>query len=446
MVETLYIRLGSKAQDIIHWLIFSATEQEIIASGEVKSAKHLNELTDKCQQRKVHIIVPSCDVLLKQLTVPGKSQRAVRQAVPYMLEDDLAQDVEQLFFAFADKVGSDTEYNCFTAIVEHEQMQRWLSWLSEAAIPVESMLPEVLAMPLSDNNWSAIALTASGHDQVVVRQGPWQGFTLDPIAWQLQCQALNQPEQSDSQGEQANPEKSDVVTIEAYSALAHDEQLVIAPMPEELPLALMAKHYQQSNFNLLQGEFKVKSKQSYVGSHWLTAASIAVFALLLSFGYKAAQLWQVNHQLAQVEQEIVSSYKQAFPKTKRVRVSTIKSQLNQKLALLGGASDSAGFLAMLAKIQPAFSQVPALKPSSLKFDGKRQELRLQATANDYQHFEQFKAALDATGLTIKQGAQNNQGSEVTGSFSIVNKQGAMKSAQQNKKTARRNKGSRGASS
>ena len=95
-----------------------------------------------------------------------------------------------------------------------------------------------------------------------------------------------------------------------------------------------------------------------------------------------------------------------------------KRNVTQKLAQLGSTSDSEGFLALLAKVQPAFSKVPSLKPSSLKFDGKRQELRIQAMASSYQHFEQFQRALENTGLTVKQGAQNNQGDRVSGSFSI----------------------------
>jgi len=79
---------------------------------------------------------------------------------------------------------------------------------------------------------------------------------------------------------------------------------------------------------------------------------------------------------------------------------------------------------MLAQVQPAFAKVPSLKPESIKFDGKRQELRLQAIADDYQHFEQFKNALALANVEVKQGAQNNQGEQVTGSFSIVSKEGS----------------------
>ncbi len=76
MTETLFIRLGSKAQDTIHWLILggaSDDEAELIGSGELKGAEQLSELTSKAQHRQVKVLVPGCDVLLKSLNVPAKS-------------------------------------------------------------------------------------------------------------------------------------------------------------------------------------------------------------------------------------------------------------------------------------------------------------------------------------------------------------------------------------
>lgn len=434
MTETLFIRLGSKPEDTIHWLILAgsnADEPEIIASGELDGAAHLNVLTSKAEQRQVQIFVPSTDVVLKRLQVPAKSDRAMRLAVPYMLEDSLAEEVEQLFFAYAE-LGSDSEgNNCFTAIVAHNQMEQWLSWLSDAGIYSKSFIPDVLAMPLNESGFSAIALGESSQQQVIVRQGQWQGFTLDANTWQLQCQAF---EQQDAEQPEENEQQQNV-EIQAYSPLEHSEQLAVKAMPEELPLALLAKQsLRKSNrFNLLQGQYKIKESRSHAGQQWLWVAGIAVFALLLSLGHKTAQLWQLQAEQETVKQSIIASYKKAFPKTKRVRVSTIKSQLNRELALLGGVSDRQGFLAMLAKVQPAFAKVTALKPESLKFDGKRQELRIQAQAKDYQAFEQFNLALANSSLTVKQGSQSNQGDQVTGSFSILNKSPG--------KTSAKNKGS-----
>jgi general secretion pathway protein L len=422
VTETLFIRLGSQAHDIIHWLVVAETNsdaQEIIASGELKGAEQLSELAEKAERRQVKVLVPGNDVLLKSLKVPGKSSKAMRLAVPYMLEDIFAEEVENLFFSYADLPNDADDNNCFTAIVAHQQMQLWLSWLEEANIVTNSILPDVLAMPFSPDGWSAIALGDPSQEQVIVRQGFWQGFTLDANAWQLQCLKLSteQPEGAD------DSELPSRVNIEAYSYLAQSDQLTIKSMPEELPLALMAKNYHSklNRFNLLQGQYKIKENRSYAGQQWLWVAGIALFALLLNLGHKSVQLWQLNTAQEKVQENIIASYKKTFPKTKRVRVSTIKSQLNRELALLGGTGDKQGFLAMLAKLQPAFAKIPALKPETLKFDGKRQELRIQATAKDYQAFEQFSVALAAANLTIKQGSQNNQGDQVTGSFSITNK-------------------------
>lgn len=434
MAEILYIRLGSQAQDEVSWLIFSTVEQEIIASGVLTSAEQLNELTAKAQQRLVNVFVPGSDVLLKRVSMPTKSQRAIRAAVPYMLEDELAQDVDDLFFAYADMASDDDENNCFVAIVERAQMQVWLTWLANANIRVKTLQPEVLAMPYTKGQWSAIALDSSANsasnatsnkvNQIVLRQGEWQGCTLDSEAWTFAAEHIlsKQTHSKSSDGQQ----EKNVVTVNTYSELptlqSLSSHIAVNKCEEELPLALFAQHSQRSSFNLLQGEFKLREKRSLGLTNWLWAAGIAMCALLLNVGYTSTLLWQLSTQQVQVEEQIIARYKKTFPATKRVRIGTIKSQLNKKMAQLGGASESSGFLAMLSKVQPAFAKVPTLKPESLKFDSKRQELRLQAVANDYKHFEQFKAALNRANLTVKQGAQKNQGEQVTGSFSITSKQ------------------------
>jgi len=440
MAEILYIRLGSQVQDYISWLIFSTSEQEIIASGELSSAAQLSELTEKAQHRDVKVFVPGSDVILKRLTVPTKSQRAIRSAVPYMLEDELAQDVDELFFAYANITDDNSEYNCFVAVTQRSQMLLWQTWLADANLHAKTIQPEVLAMPYTAEQWSAIALDFStpssnaftNETQIVVRQGQWQGFTLDSEAWQFFLNHVYTTKQSENKSESESEstlptqaQTQNKIIINTYSDLPSLNEtsaeigLTIVKADEDLPLALFAQHCQYSTFNLLQGEFKVKEHRSKNLYSWLWVAGIAVCALLLNVSYKSIQLWQLTAQQVQVEAQIIARYKKTFPNTNKVRIGTIKSQLNRKIAQLGGISNQAGFLSMLSKVQPAFAKVPALKPESLKFDGKRQELRIQAIADNYQHFEHFKRALNAANLTVKQGVQNNQGEQVTGSFSIT---------------------------
>ena len=418
MAENLYIRIGSQAQDAIHWLIHSASDEEIIASGKLSNASELVQLSEKAQQRQVIVLVPSCDLVLKSLNVPSKSVRAMHQAVPYMLEEELAQDVEQMFFAYGDVSNQDqeasTHQNCFVAAIDRTLMQQWQQWFADANINFKKMLPDALAMPLVNDGCSAIVLD----QQVILRQGPWQAMTIDSQAWAvISSQLINTAD--DKNKELADTNEGSPFLINAYSTLPSGaNKLNIKAMPEELPLALLAQQAIIQPFNLLQGEFQYHEKRSPVVANWLWAAGIAIFALLFNVGLKGGQLLQVNSQLESVEQEIVNSYKATFPNTKNVRVNTIKSQLKRKLTQVGDGNSHTGFLVMLGKIRPAFEAVPELKPESLKFDGKRQEIRLQAIANDYQYFDKFKIEIEKNQLSVKKGAQSNQDDQVSGSFSI----------------------------
>ena len=418
MAENLYIRIGSQAQDAIHWLIHSASDEEIIASGKLSNASELVQLSEKAQQRQVIVLVPSCDLVLKSLNVPSKSVRAMHQAVPYMLEEELAQDVEQMFFAYGDVSNQDqeasTHQNCFVAAIDRTLMQQWQQWFADANINFKKMLPDALAMPLVNDGCSAIVLD----QQVILRQGPWQAMTIDSQAWAvISSQLINTAD--DKNKELADTNEGSPFLINAYSTLPSGaNELNIKAMPEELPLALLAQQAIIQPFNLLQGEFQYHEKRSPVVANWLWAAGIAIFALLFNVGLKGGQLLQVNSQLESVEQEIVNSYKATFPNTKNVRVNTIKSQLKRKLTQVGDGNSQTGFLVMLGEIRPAFEAVPELKPESLKFDGKRQEIRLQAIANDYQYFDKFKIEIEKNQLSVKKGAQSNQDDQVSGSFSI----------------------------
>jgi len=428
MSETLFIRLGSQRHDPIQWLIWSTEQREIIASGDLPQSADLDQLTEKAQQRKVIGFVPASDIALKSLKVPGKSARAITAATPYILEDDLAQDVESLFFAYSQSVTDDPNNNCFTAAVEREQLEGWLSWLSDANIQCKILIPDVLAMPIAPSGKSAIAI----NDQILVRSSQWQAMSVDESVWPLISQSWVSEQAdlsedkltNDSFDEDAETDtETEQLTINAYSTLPNVEQVHIQAMPEELPLALLAQNVNVGLFNLLQGEYLVKVQRSTTYTNWLWVAGIAACALLVNVGLKGSQLLQLNNQVESLESSIVSTYKNTFPETKRVRVSTIKSQLKGKLYEVGGASADSGFLAMLNTIQPAFKQVSSMVPESMKFDAKRQEIRIQAVSDNYQSFDKFKIALEQHGLKVSQGAQNNLGDKVTGSFVISAKGG-----------------------
>lgn len=402
MGETLFIRLGSQAESRIHWLIKTNGQEDIIASGELPNAGELTQLTEKSTTRDVVVFVPASDIAIKRLKVPGSSQRATRAAAPYMLEEMLAQDVEEMCFAFSETKQDDQGHNCFVAALERKQLDTWLQWLAEAEIFSKVLIPDALALPVEPNISSAVMLG----EQVLIRLGEWQVMSFEANAWPVVANYF-----------QGLSEDSQV--INAYSVLSEvPADLTIEYLPEDLPLAILANNHSRK-FNLLQGEFQVKEKRSADTVNWLWVAGIACLALVLNFGLKGAELYSLSSQQAVIETEIIEKYKTVFPETKRVRISTVRSQLRQKLAEVGDSDGVAGFLALLVKLEPALASVPEIKPQTLKFDGKRQEVRMQTIAKDYQYFEKLKVAFEKAGLAVNLGAQNNQGDQISGSFSIT---------------------------
>lgn len=402
MGETLFIRLGSQAESRIHWLIKTNGQEDIIASGELPNAGELTQLTEKSTTRDVVVFVPASDIAIKRLKVPGSSQRATRAAAPYMLEEMLAQDVEEMCFAFSETKQDDQGHNCFVAALERKQLDTWLQWLAEAEIFSKVLIPDALALPVEPKVSSAVMLG----EQVLIRLGEWQVMSFEANAWPVVANYF-----------QGLSEDSQV--INAYSALSEvPADLTIEYLPEDLPLAILANNHSRK-FNLLQGEFQVKEKRSADTVNWLWVAGIACLALVLNFGLKGAELYSLSSQQSVIEAEIIEKYKTVFPETKRVKISTVRSQLRQKLAEVGDSDDVAGFLALLVKLEPALASVPEIKPQTLKFDGKRQEVRMQTIAKDYQYFEKLKVAFEKAGLAVNLGAQNNQGDQISGSFSIT---------------------------
>jgi general secretion pathway protein L len=408
MGETLFIRLGSQVESKIHWLVKTNGQEDIIASGELPNAKALSQLTEKSTARDVVVFVPASDIAIKRLKVPGSSQRAIRLAAPYMMEETLAQDVEQLCFAFSDTKQDDQGNNCFVAALERKQLELWLQWLANAGIFTKSIIPDALALPLDSQNSTAVMLG----EQVLIRLGVWQVMSFEANAWPIIAQHFSAQAENNARAENEN-------TILAYSPLPQvPVEINVEYLSEELPLAILANHH-SPKFNLLQGEFRVKEKRSATKTNWLWVAGISCVALVLNFTLKGVELYRLSDQQSVIEAQIIANYKAAFPQTKRVKVSTVRSQLRQKLAEVGNSDQSVGFLPLLVKLEPALASVPEIKPQSLKFDGKRHEVRMQTIAKDYQYFEKLKVALEKAGLTVNLGAQNNQGEQISGSFSIT---------------------------
>lgn len=395
-MEQLLVRLGATDTDPISWLVWSTQEEEIIASGELPNALALSTLAERVGQRPVIALAPSSDILLKWVTLPPRAGRKVLSALPFMLEDELATDISEQFFAIGPKNGDQQA----VAVVSHDKMTMWQQWLSNAGLFCDTLIPDVLAVPVTENGWSILTLG----EQLLVRQDSFKGMQGE------QTWLLPMLSHFASQQEEA-------VTITNYAGLPLDgmPNTTISEAPLELPMHVLAKEALASKFNLYQGEYKVKRKRSSGLSQWRTAAVLAVMVLATSLIDKTVTLYQLESQNAALKSDINAAVKAGFPNLGIVR--NVKLKLQSELAKLEQGGGDASMLIMLDQLTPAFAATK-ITPQTLRFDSTRTEIRIQAQGKNFEALEQFRKLAESAGFVVEQGAINNRDDGVVGTVSI----------------------------
>lgn len=400
MSERLVIRLGQAAEDACFWLVWSEQEQEIIASGQLSHVDELSSLTERAGHRPVDILVPTSTITLTSVELPEGNQRQAIKALPFMLEENLAQDVDELHFVAGKAQGSHLP----VGVVAHEQMQTWLAWLSEAELSIQRIVPDCLALPLEECHWAAMKfeeeyLVRTGESSGVVLTEDWIGTALPHL--------LN--------SEVSGVDREEAVTVATYTELAL-AGTDLRQQPLELPMLTLAKGLATAPLDLLSGLYKPKREYSKYLSLWGNTAILFGVLFVLALINKGLNIYQMDAKIQEFKAQTETIYKQVVPGSSRV--VNVRTQLDGYLrSLQGNSSGNSQFFSMLAGIKEAFAQVKELKPTTLRFDGARNELRMQVTAKSYAQIEKFKDIVSRS-YTLDAGAMNSTDSAVTSTLTI----------------------------
>ncbi|MCV2885808.1 type II secretion system protein GspL [Aestuariibacter sp. AA17] len=396
-MEELVIRLGSDANPVIHWMVWSDSEKDIIASGELAGPADLASLPERTGKHQAIVLIPGSECLMTWVEMPAKASRKALQAIPYMLEDELSGDINEHFFAIGPKV----DHSQGVAVIQHRNMVRYKAMLADAEIHPTRILPDTLALPHHEDEWSMVALG----DELIVRQDSWKGMS-GHTNWMLDAIGFHAKHQTEAITVH-NYGETDLSTL----ANTHPQQAEL-----ELPMQILAKGALKEKFTLLQGEYKIKrAKSQGAWQKWKLAAILAGVALLTSLIDKTVTLQSLTAEKESLNAQITEEFKRAFPETRRI--VNVRSQMKQKVASLEQGGSGLSMLIVLTQLSDAFAQ-SNVKPQTLRFDSKRSELRMQAVASNFEALEQFRRLAEAQGFEVQPGAINNRDNQVIGSLSI----------------------------
>jgi general secretion pathway protein L len=406
MADWLLLRLPRTPQEQATWLVVDARGA---AAGPPQGGP-LSLAAPRAAGRHVVVLVPGTDVLLAEPELPpAKAGTRLQQLVPYALEEQLAEDIEELHFAIGRRQGDSARVP--VAVVARKRMDEWTTLLKSSGLEPEALYPDSELLP--QNPGQAVALLEE--DAVVVR--PPSGTVVT-----LPADALDEALDIALSGiEPGTPGGRGLIL---YTGAAEWQRR--APQVEAArdrfegiqiqlltggPLALFAQQLPAAAAtNLLQGPYTAATPHPVGWSAWRVAAMLLAGFVALHVAGKAAELTVLKHADHRLDASIEEVFHSAMPG--QPDAYEARRQMEQRLAAVRANQASGGFLQALQALVQAHRAAPESVLEALSFrDGA---LELKAKAPTVESLDRLSRQLREQGWQARLVAGNPAGSAYEG--------------------------------
>ena len=396
MARHVIIRLPRVGEDRAEWAVAEESGRLV---DEVDEGT-LAEAAAAVEGRRATLVVPGDDVLLAEAVVPGGSAARAQQAVPFALEEQLADDVDELHFALGEKAPGDVWP---VAVLARETMARIVAQCAEASLRPSELVPEPLALPLGD---AATKRTRRGREaatgpethaarwtalldgeRAVVRLGPHRGFSSESAMLPLMLDGARH----------ALPEGVEA-TLRAHatpgSTMPPSEgvPIEIETLPCETPFELYANGLAAApHIDLLQGEFSPRQHFDRAWRPWRWSAALAACLALALLGSQWLDYRRLAEREAQLDEAVAETFARALPGT---RMQRPQRQMQQALEAIGaGGGDT--FITRTEQIAASLATQPQTTLRSIGYRDGRFDLDL--TTDELPTLDALKSELERRG-------------------------------------------------
>lgn len=406
MAEFLVIRLKADPEQPADWI---AVDSEGSRLGPPVTGS-LAEARIDVRDRRVLVLVPGTEVLTTTASIPVKGNR-LQAALPYALEETLADDVDNLHFAAGARLEND---RVPVAAVSRERLDEWLDRLRSAGIEPAKIIaeqyglariPGTLSLLLEDDQ----ILLNDGDETVCVLQDMTPGDALLAIG-ALQDSDTPAP----AEDEDTTPARAHVLI---YCEAADDERfkhdwialrhelgsLDVKLLPEGALPRLAATTATGVGVNLLQGSYGPKSEYAGLIAPWRYAAALLLALLVLGSVAKGVNYLALQREETALNNQFLAEYQQIVPGAQNIDdpvrlVSSLRARAG------GGGGTPPVLLQALEQLSKAVRGDIDATIEAVSFRGGVADIRINAASVSVldsirQHIDQegrFQARIQST--------------------------------------------------
>lgn len=380
MSETLVIRLvadqaGSPdSPGLAEWAVVDLGGACLVApsAGPVAGAAAL------CAGRRTVVLVPASRVLRTRADVPVKGANRVAQALPFALEDFMAEDVEELHFAAGNRLADSL---VAVAVVRREWMLAWQEQLDTAGIHPQAIyadsdgVTDVSGTTTLVLEQTQAVLRDPGGDPVVAELDALEGLLE---LWLAQPRGAGPDGTKAAKNLQVYDATVDGLPNSVWEKLQEQVQsLEVRRLPDGALLRLAAAVAVSPGVNLLQGDF---ARRTSIGSHWprwRIAASLVAALAITVVAAVAADAWRLKREVTALDDSIRRAANYTFPGTDVS--SNLRAVVNSRLQ---GAAPASGasrqFLETLRTVAGAVAKAGDANIEGLNYRAGVMELQVRA--------------------------------------------------------------------
>ena len=317
MSEYLVIRINEDPYQPASWIAVdsSGARRGSPATGMLSDAKA--DIGD----REVIVLVPSAEVLTTSVDIPIRGGAKLQAALPYALEEYLADDVEKLHFAAGPRRSSGRTP---VSVVNHERLRSWLEMLDDADIDASSIVADSYGLARIPGTISMLL----AEDQVFINDGGDIELVMQDVSPGDALAAIGALDDGVVDGDDLESETSPLPRHVLVYCDAEDEEryqhdwIAMRQELDSVDVKLLADGIMPrlavtvatgAGINLLQGAYGVRKEYGGLFKPWKYAAILLLVFGIVGIGAKATDYYLLLQQEAELQQMFNTEYRQIIP-------------------------------------------------------------------------------------------------------------------------------------